>query len=182
MYCSECGKEIANNSKFCPKCGKEIISTESKNLKECSLCGKEEGTDSKCAKCVNINPDIKRLDNAIEDIDGTAYSNLSVWEKAKLSAQVTLSTGVSGVGPQIENYDNSSFFLRTLAGIICCITIYLIPAGISIFRDSHNSVLVFLLNLFLGWTVIGWLVALLLSASSESNQERKLRIQSYKKN
>ena len=30
MYCSECGKEIANNSKFCPKCGKEIKNEESK--------------------------------------------------------------------------------------------------------------------------------------------------------
>ena len=41
--------------------------------------------------------DIERLDNAIEDIDETAYSNLSVWEKAKLSAQVTQSSGGSGV-------------------------------------------------------------------------------------
>ena len=24
MYCSECGKEIADNSKFCPECGKAI--------------------------------------------------------------------------------------------------------------------------------------------------------------
>ena len=72
MYCSECGKEIANNSKFCPECGKEIISTESKNLKECSLCGKEEGTDSKCAKCISINGDIKQSDN--KDKNFTIFS------------------------------------------------------------------------------------------------------------
>tara|TARA_B100002052_G_C15542984_1_gene445534 strand:- start:92 stop:586 length:495 start_codon:yes stop_codon:yes gene_type:complete len=31
MYCSQCGKEIANNSKFCPECGKEIPTTESQD-------------------------------------------------------------------------------------------------------------------------------------------------------
>lgn len=30
MYCSQCGKEIDDNSKFCPECGKEIKNEESK--------------------------------------------------------------------------------------------------------------------------------------------------------
>ncbi len=31
MYCSKCGKEIADNSQFCGNCGKEITGNNNKN-------------------------------------------------------------------------------------------------------------------------------------------------------
>jgi len=33
MFCSECGKEIANNSKFCPECGENLSSDSSSKTK-----------------------------------------------------------------------------------------------------------------------------------------------------
>ena len=30
MFCSQCGKEIADNSKFCPECGENISDDSSK--------------------------------------------------------------------------------------------------------------------------------------------------------
>jgi len=43
---------------------------------------------------------------------------------------------------------------------------YFLPAIIAAVRHTHNSTGIFLLNLFLGWTVIGWFVALLMALCS----------------
>jgi hypothetical protein len=42
-----------------------------------------------------------------------------------------------------------------------------LPTVIALLRESRSTVGVFLVNLFLGWTVIGWFVALIWAASSE---------------
>jgi hypothetical protein len=39
------------------------------------------------------------------------------------------------------------------------ILLYFLPAIIG--RDKHDAAGIFLLNLFLGWTVIGWVIALI---------------------
>lgn len=49
---------------------------------------------------------------------------------------------------------------------------YFIPALNASRRKHTNSVAVFLLNLFLGWTLVGWVVALVWSASAFSVVDR----------
>ena len=44
--------------------------------------------------------------------------------------------------------------------------LYFLPTFISQHRGHPNATPIFLLDLFLGWTFIGWLVALIWSASS----------------
>jgi hypothetical protein len=44
--------------------------------------------------------------------------------------------------------------------------LYFLPAIIAAVRRTHNSTAILLLNLFLGWTVIGWLIALVMSICS----------------
>lgn len=46
--------------------------------------------------------------------------------------------------------------------------LYFLPSIIAAIRDHHNSLSIFLLNLLLGWTVIGWVAALVWSASNPS--------------
>ncbi|MEN5033808.1 superinfection immunity protein [Pseudomonas sp. TWI929] len=46
------------------------------------------------------------------------------------------------------------------------VALYFLPFIVAWLRGHHNKVPVFLLNLFLGWTGIGWLAALIWSASS----------------
>jgi len=43
---------------------------------------------------------------------------------------------------------------------------YCRPAIIAAVRHTHNSMGILLLNLFLGWTVIGWFAALLMAIFS----------------
>lgn len=46
------------------------------------------------------------------------------------------------------------------------LVLYFLPALISTLRRHHNMNAIFLLNLFLGWTFIGWIVALVWSATN----------------
>ncbi len=38
--------------------------------------------------------------------------------------------------------------------------VYFIPAFLAAFRGHHNSGAIGMLNIFLGWTIIGWIAAL----------------------
>ncbi len=50
--------------------------------------------------------------------------------------------------------------------LIIAIGLYFLPAIIAAARQTHNSTGILLLNIFLGWTFIGWIVALVLSIVS----------------
>ncbi len=45
--------------------------------------------------------------------------------------------------------------------------IHFLPTIIAALRNSRHVVAIFLLNLLLGWTVIGWIVALIWAFTSE---------------
>jgi hypothetical protein len=49
--------------------------------------------------------------------------------------------------------------------LIFLLLLYFLPAIIG--RDKHDAAAIFLLNLFLGWTVIGWVIALLWACAAE---------------
>jgi hypothetical protein len=43
------------------------------------------------------------------------------------------------------------------------LALYFLPTIIAVVKQNHNSVGVFLINLLLGWTGIGWFVALIMA-------------------
>jgi len=51
-------------------------------------------------------------------------------------------------------------------GLLFCAGLYFLPAIIAAVRHTHNSGGILLVNLFFGWTLIGWIVALVMAASS----------------
>jgi hypothetical protein len=46
--------------------------------------------------------------------------------------------------------------------------LYFLPAIVAASRHTHNATGIFMLNLFLGWTGIGWVIALCLALFSHS--------------
>ncbi|MDP3400376.1 MAG: superinfection immunity protein [Brevundimonas sp.] len=46
--------------------------------------------------------------------------------------------------------------------------LYFLPTGLAWSRHHHQATAILLLNLFLGWTVLGWIVALVWAATSPS--------------
>ncbi|WP_417787737.1 superinfection immunity protein [Stutzerimonas xanthomarina] len=57
---------------------------------------------------------------------------------------------------------NSDFGV-SLGMLAVLVIIYFVPTFISSIRNHPNAVAITLLNLFLGWTLIGWVVALVWS-------------------
>jgi hypothetical protein len=45
--------------------------------------------------------------------------------------------------------------------------IHFLPTIIAALRNARSVVPIFLVNLFLGWTVIGWVVALILACTND---------------
>jgi hypothetical protein len=64
----------------------------------------------------------------------------------------------------MQSIDNTLLILV----IILCFVVYFIPTVVSALRHKRNTVPLFLVNLFLGWSGIGWLVVLVWSLMHES--------------
>ena len=45
---------------------------------------------------------------------------------------------------------------------------YFLPSIVALARSKRDLLAIFLLNLFLGWSVIGWIVALVWAAKSDA--------------
>ncbi|MEQ8433855.1 MAG: superinfection immunity protein [Oceanicaulis sp.] len=50
--------------------------------------------------------------------------------------------------------------------------LYFLPTVIALARSHHNGFAIFLTNLLLGWTLIGWVIALIWSVTAS---ERRVR-------
>lgn len=50
--------------------------------------------------------------------------------------------------------------------MILLIAIYFFPSIVAGIRDHHNGAAIAVLNLLLGWTVLGWIVALVWSLTA----------------
>lgn len=48
-----------------------------------------------------------------------------------------------------------------------CFVIPFLPTIVAALRHSEHLLAIFLINFFLGWTVIGWIVALIWAATSQ---------------
>ena len=44
--------------------------------------------------------------------------------------------------------------------VLVLFTIYFLPTLITLMRHRHNRLAIFILNLLLGWTLLGWIVAM----------------------
>ena len=45
---------------------------------------------------------------------------------------------------------------------------YFLPSIIALIKSKRDTLAIFLLNFFLGWTVIGWVVALIWAAKQDA--------------
>jgi len=58
-----------------------------------------------------------------------------------------------------------SLFFGTL--LLLLLGIHFLPTFVAIVRQQRHSVLIFVLNIFVGWTIIGWLILLIWAAVGE---------------
>lgn len=54
--------------------------------------------------------------------------------------------------------------------IVACVSLfYLLPGCIATIRNTRDSGMVWVINIFLGWTILGWIVALAMSFKESRN-------------
>ena len=69
--------------------------------------------------------------------------------------------------------DNIASGLLIIIVVSIFIAIYFIPAFIANYREHHNKVPIIILNVFLGWSLLGWVAALVWATTSTiTNQDR----------
>lgn len=63
--------------------------------------------------------------------------------------------------------------IRIILGILLSLftLFYLLPTGIAIARSRTNTGSIFVLNLFLGWTFVGWVVALIWAVAKDTESK-----------
>lgn len=44
--------------------------------------------------------------------------------------------------------------------VITVLVVYFVPTLVAIYRHHHNTAAIIVVNVFLGWTFLGWVVAL----------------------
>jgi len=64
--------------------------------------------------------------------------------------------------------------VRVIIGVILLLTLYLIPTGIALMRRHNKFMPILLVNLLLGFTGIGWIVALIWSFTSNVKEKRSI--------
>ena len=50
--------------------------------------------------------------------------------------------------------------------LLFAIALYFVPAIVAAARHTHNATAILLINIFFGWTVIGWFAALVMALTS----------------
>lgn len=56
---------------------------------------------------------------------------------------------------------------RVIVGGVLCVSLYMLPAGIAVLRGRKNTFAIFVFNLFLGFFIIPWVIALTWAVKSE---------------
>lgn len=54
--------------------------------------------------------------------------------------------------------------------------VYMLPSIVALLRNTNMILLVILVNFFLGWTTIGWIVALIMAVKGKPNTWRPKKI------
>lgn len=84
-----------------------------------------------------------------------------------LKKNLLIMLGVFGVVLLFLSLFDTSFrqFFWTIVGISLIFCIYFLPAIIG--NKKKNNTAIFVLNLFLGWTFIGWVIALVWATTKD---------------
>ena len=64
-----------------------------------------------------------------------------------------------------------AFMIGSLFGLVLALAIYFAPTGIALKRKHHNALPIFVLNLLLGWSFVGWAVALVWALARPTSRD-----------
>jgi len=74
------------------------------------------------------------------------------------------------VGSLFGVFDQQDELIWALGFLVFVLGAYFIPTAVAFGRDARSRLLVAVINTFLGWTLVGWLVALAVAIRSASRE------------
>lgn len=89
----------------------------------------------------------------------TAFSKGTLTLISDFGAGVGSFLGAAGENVGTVLSRNGQWILVVLAAVVS-VLLYFVPAITALRRGKRNAVAIFVLNLFLGWTLLGWVLAL----------------------
>lgn len=163
--CPQCGTIASEGDIYCGECGYKLQSyttgnvapktqtiTYSNNSTICRFCG------SRIPKGVQKCPHCREW---LKGGDHFGCASLLMW--LIIIFCIIISLGIFSLQiplPYIGELTSASAFI-----IVCITWAYLLPALIADWRGQESKLGIFFVNLFFGWTIIGWFVALVLAFS-----------------
>lgn len=77
-----------------------------------------------------------------------------------------------GAGEGAEGAAMGFALIFIIAGLGCLsLALYFLPSGIAVYLNHNNALAIFFLNLLLGWSVAGWVVALVWAFAKEPRRD-----------
>jgi len=64
------------------------------------------------------------------------------------------------------------FSLLALLALLVALALYFLPTIIAVLKKKTNFLPILLLNLFLGWSFIGWIVALVWATTKDASPQQ----------
>ncbi len=169
-FCPKCGNEYTLEDLFCKKCGLELD-----QVNKCPHCGaKYETGDVFCGKCGTKLPTLNIMDKIMYSIPvqrgNTTYNppSDSNDNSGCGCGCATIITGLCILGACGLAYIGQEIdipYIGEATGIVLVgiVVVYFLPAIIAEARKAEGAFAIFLLDLLLGWTLLGWLVAFVLA-------------------
>lgn len=74
----------------------------------------------------------------------------------------------------LERHDHNLLAPLNLFLTLLALAVYLLPTGLALYRDCKGEIWIAALNVFLGWTVLGWFIALGLAAAGQTRPRLRL--------
>jgi len=65
-------------------------------------------------------------------------------------------------------------FAGVIALFVAIVALFFAPTIVAIRREHRNQLAITILNIFLGWTLIGWVAALVWACTAETHQDKSL--------
>jgi len=158
--CPNCGISYKDGDTFCGECGRKLSNADvTKNISQSQTTNYNASASAiKCKYCGSqISSGIKKCPHCGEWLEGGSGCGCGCSGLLVILCIIG-AIFLSYIGESI----NLPFIGELTGGAIVIVTIcYFFPSLIAEVRNSENSILVFLLTLFFGWSVIGWILALI---------------------
>lgn len=167
--CPNCGAKVLDNDSFCGICGANLKNTQpniqnpNNVIPQVVLNNTADENTVKCPYCGSkVKRNIKKCPHCGEWLSGVSHFGCG-------TAMVLLSI-IAGIGSFSFGNEIQLPFLGAVSGFLLFILVffYFLPSLIADSRGHDSSFAIFLINLFFGWTAIGWLLCLIIAFTGRS--------------